>query len=108
MFRFEKKNRIVDSDSGNKFDWDRYLERHSLEPVPNFVFQHVSSYATMYPLYWNICFKIVSFILVKVDKCLQSLLEVGVMVEVQTSSRPRFWLAHITLKCGPFLRLAFF
>ena len=45
MFRFEKKNGIVDSDSGYKFDWDRYLERQSLEPVPNFVFQHVSSYA---------------------------------------------------------------
>ena len=103
MFRFEKKNVcIVDSDVGNKFDWDRYLESHSLEPVPNFAFQHVSFYFKLHNSLKYLCNFFHYFF--KVDKCLQSLLEVGMMVEVQTSPRPRFWLAHVTLKCGPFLR----
>ncbi|KZS13420.1 Scm with four MBT domains 1-like protein [Daphnia magna] len=67
-------------DTKDKFDWDRYLESQELESAPNFAFHHI-------------------------DKCQQSLLEVGMMVEVQTSQRPRFWLANVTMKCGPFLRL---
>jgi hypothetical protein len=31
-----------ETDSKDKFDWDRYLESRELEAAPNFAFQHVS------------------------------------------------------------------
>lgn len=73
------------SESKEKFDWDSYLENRQVAPVPNFAFQHV-------------------------EQCQQSLLEEGMLVEVRhpTSHLPKFWLANVSMKCGPFLRLKYF